>query len=215
MKTDTHDPFRKLMRILTGRKVQNVCVEAGHIYRDQRPGQEQLQSFTIGSDFCYRLIATGIKPYHMVFIDDYNPEEDNFCLRAYMEMARDCDFEPHEVVWESSLVEEAKALVNQLLDRGLAVSNGNDGIITVKNRIRLQCPDGRVSCCTLDAALYLRRFAKHDFSITVLPRNAKENYKDQQQSARRILRLLGYGQQLPMANIFFVENSDITVGLPG
>ena len=213
MKTETHDPFRKLMRILTGRRVQNVCVEAGHTYRDQRPGQEQLQGFTIGSDICCRLIVARIRPHRMVFIDDYNPEEDNFCLRAYMEVARGCDFEPHEVVWESSLVEEARALAGQLMDRGLAIRKGDGGILTVKNRIRLQSPDGRSGCCALDAALYLRRFTKHDFSITVLPRNAGQNYKDQQQSARRILRLLGYGQ-LPMANIFFGEDSEITVGLP-
>src|SRR3989344_3672519 len=106
MKTETHDPFRKLMRILTGRRVQNVCVEAGHIYRDQRPGQEQLQSFTIGADICCRLIVARIRPHRMVFIDDYNPGEDNFCLQAYLAVARCCDFEPHEVVWESSLVEE-------------------------------------------------------------------------------------------------------------
>ncbi len=215
MKTEPHDPFRKLMRILTGRRVQNVCVEAGHIYRNQRPGQEQLQGFTIGSDICCRLIVARIRPHRMVFIDDYNPEEDNFCLRAYIEVARGCDFEPHEVVWESGLVEEARALANQLLDRGLAVRNGDDGIITVKNRIRLQSPDGRVSCCALDAALYLRRFAKHDFSITVLPRRDGKNYKDQQQGVRRILRLLGYWQQLPMANVFFGEDNEITVGLPG
>lgn len=212
MISETLDPFRKLLRILAGRKIKSVCIEAGHIYRDQKPNEEHFQGFSVGSDICCRLLVAGIKPYRMVFIDDYNPEKDIFCLRGYLSVARGHDFEPHEIVWESSLEEEARAIVDRLLSRELAIKNG-EGVFTAKGHVRLQFPNGRLSCCVLDAALYLRRFARHDFSITVLPRNSRQSYKDQQKGVRRILRLLGH-EQLPMANVFFGENNEITVGLP-
>jgi len=206
------NPLNKLLRLITVNKLEKVCVEAGHIYCDQKPGAEHTIGFGIGSEICNQLISKGIVPHRLVFIDNYNPEKNDFCLKNYIEVANSFQFEPAEIVWEADLVEEAEQLIQKLINADQTTNDQNGRLVTKKSSIKLRSSRGTVGCCALDAALYVRRFKNYDFNITVLPKTNHQNYKDQQQGVRRILRLLGY-EKLNLANIFFSEDGSFTVGL--
>lgn len=204
--------LQELIRILKGRKVTNVCVEAGHIYVNESPIPEHVRGLEIGADICGGLAFNGIRSSKMVLVDDYNPSENVFCLRRYNELARGCGFEPDKVVMESSMVAGAQLVISELDSRKL-VARRNDFITTARYNVRL-CAARKMSCCVLDAAFYLQKLETHDFCVTVLPGGSPlHSYKSQQRHVRQILRLLGYAQ-LPLAVVYFWQDGTIDFAIP-
>jgi hypothetical protein len=115
--------FSKLIRLLHRRRAKTVGIEAGHIYIDERPGQEHIQAFEIGVKLSGALIVAGIKPIGIVFIDDYNPERNTLCLRGFLELARgcgfllECDENGEEVVMESAMVSGSNPIRHAILPK--------------------------------------------------------------------------------------------------
>jgi len=210
--------FAKLIRVLHHNKVRTVGIEAGHIYEDERPGQKHIRSFEIAVDLFGALILEKIKPAGLIFVDDYNPEDNVLCLRDYLNLARGCGFFPKhsdatkEVVMKSEMVLDAKKIISELKQRGLVKNGEGAALFTTKHNVRLLHDDGRLSCPVLDTALCRYRFSRHDFSVTILPSLSPHNYKREQRKVRQLLRLLDW-KDIPLANIFFQPDGKFSVSL--
>ncbi|MFA6411005.1 MAG: hypothetical protein WCW26_05540 [Candidatus Buchananbacteria bacterium] len=200
--------IQELLGRYGGEKVLEVVVEAGHIYTNEQPGPEHHQSLELGAELCQRLIRAGIRPVPVIFIDDYNPTETTLCQRTYLASARGLGFDPAEVIMESEFVAGAEKII-ELLNMVGQIDH-NDGVVfTVSPKVCLQKADGKLSCAALDAAFYRYKFHKWPFAITVLP----SDYKDQQRNTKRLLKLLGH-KTLPMANVFFRRDGQLTFSFP-
>ena len=210
------DPYGKLIRTVHHRHGSPVAIEAGHIYADQRGGQEQANGLVIAAEIGSRLAAAGIAVHRIIFIDDYNAAATNFCLEDYLEFAAASSFVPDTVFWESGMVDRAAALIEQLTSLDQVRATSGQELVTAKHKIRLRHSDGRLTCAVLDAAFHQQRFERFGFNITVLPtysdRFAEHNYQHQQRNLRRLLGLLGY-DQLPLANVFFDQQRSFSVVL--
>lgn len=211
--------FGKLVRLLCRRRARTVGIEAGHIYTDERPGQEHAQGFEIGVELSGALILEGIEPTGIVFIDDYNPKDNILCLRGFLELARGCSFlskheeDGKEVVMESTMASGAEEIISKLAQDKLVKNGDGDSLFTTKHGVRLRHDDGRISCPALDAAFCLCRFDQFDFNVTILPGSSFRKYKQEQRKVRQLLRLLGW-QDIPLANIFFQPDGDFSISLP-
>jgi len=211
--------FNKLVRFLRHNQVRTVGIEAGHIYNDERPGQEHIQSFEIGVNLSGALTLEKIKPTGIIFIDDYNPEDNVLCLRDYLNLARGCGFFPRhsdiaeEVVMESEMVLDAKKIISELKQRSLVKNGEGAALFTTKYNVRLLHDDGRLSCPVLNTAFCRYRFPRHDFSVTILPSLSPYKYKREQRKVRQLLRLLDW-KDIPLANIFFQPDGKFSVSLP-
>lgn len=198
-----------------GKSPGQICLEAGHIYVDEQPTDDcHYQAVTLAVELQGRLILDGLKPVPILFIDDYNPKKTTLCQRQYLSAIRSQGYDPVEVVMESQMVEGASKIIETLTEQG-QVHERDGMLLTNKHRLCLRKKDGKLSCSALDAALYQYRFAKWPpLSITVLPGDSDRRYQDQQRNTRRLLRLLGW-ETLPMANVYFRQNGELTFSFPG
>lgn len=217
MKTPTEVEFERFIRQLRGRgqngkPPQEIAVEAGHIYIDEEPGDEHIQSLALAAELSGRLIKAGIRPIPIMLIDDYNPAETKLCRKQYLAHARGLDFDPVEVIMESDLIEGAKQVIAKLAKAQL-IKHDNGVVTTTSPKILLKKTDGKLSCSVLDAALYCHRFQKWPFSITILPGDSPRRCQNQQRHTRKLLRLLGY-KKLPLANIYFRRDGQPSFSFP-
>lgn len=211
---EDHGPLGKLIRTLRFNKVTSVTIEAGHIYADQIPGQEQQESFTVAHRICERLSAEGVTMRRIVFVDDYNVEKNGFSVEGYLKFASEYGFAPEHVFWESKMAENAAVLIGKLTENGHVVSGEDQELLTVKQSIKLRHSDGCFTCSVLDAAFHLERFRQFGYNITVLPARSEKfpehDYHKQQRNLRRLLRLLG-NDHSPLATVFFDSQHNLSV----
>lgn len=209
-----NESFGKLIRTLQYKKVTAVAIEAGHIYADQVPNQEQRNGFAVAREICSRLSANGITPHRIVFIDDYNAERNGFCLKDYLQCAIDCEFSPEIAFWESDMVGHAEELLKELEKIGQVQNGDSQELFTVKHSIKLRHANGRLTCALLDAAFHLKRFRQFGCNITVLPARSEDGpehgYRHQQRNMRRLLRLLR-NDQPPLTTVFFDRERNPTI----
>jgi hypothetical protein len=200
-----------IIRLLKERNIQTVCVEAGHIYVDEKPGEQHKLGLRIGGMACETLSEVVPRVIKMLFIDDYNPKVSILDLGSYLELTRECGFYPDVVIKEAHLVDEAHILIKKLELSGDTVMHPAGHTHTRRKNIRLRHSNERFTCCALDAALYLRKFRDYGFTITVLPGDTGAQYKKQQDNVRRLLGMVGINEP-PMANIFFSQDGNLTIG---
>lgn len=209
--TANRNIFSKFIRTLKYNKVTKVTVEAGHIYANQVPGQEQQEGFAVACEVCGRLQEEGIQARYIVFIDDYNVEKNGFCLEGYLHFASECGFKPESVFWESEMAGYAETLIGDLTGLGYVASGEAQELLTIKHSIKLRHSDGRFTCSVLDAAFHLKRFRQFGYNITVLPAHSTQfpehDYQKQQRNLRRLLRLSLGSDQLPLATVFFQDHN--------
>lgn len=207
--------FGKLVRYLQHRRIEAVAIEAGHIYVDEMPGDKHLRSFVVGAEVLSALVAHGIRPMPIVFIDNYNPPTNGLCLRSYLSLARGSGFfQPHcepegLIFWEADMVSGAEEILANLRGQHLVQEGPNGELLTAGHgNIMLRKADGKLSCALLDAAFCLHRFNQFPYHLTVLPKKDEHyDYKHQQRNVRKLLRLLGW-DDIPVANVFFQSETD-------
>lgn len=202
-----------LAELLAKKRVKKVCIEAGHIYMDEIPNGQHHLSLKLGGMFAEILGRTIPSIVKMLFIDDYNPSVSTLQLPEYLELAESLGFSPDVTVWESSLVSDARKFVGKLNEAGATVINPEGHTHTRHQNIRLRYVDDRLTCCSLDAALYARRFREYDFNLTILPGESECEYRKQQRNVRRLLRLAGI-ENLPLANVFFYQDGNFSISKP-
>ena len=195
---------------LVKRRVEKVCVEAGHIYVDESPNGQHCTSLKIGAIFADAISKVIPSVTKMLFVDDYNPEVSTLDLPEYLKTAAELGFAPDLIVREASLVEEAHRLVEKLGTNNATCVSSDGHTHTRQQNIRLRYVNDRLSCCALDATLYVRKFRDYDFNLTILPGESTCEYKKQQRNVRRLLRLLEI-KDLPLVNVFFNENGSFTL----
>lgn len=212
--TEEQGPLGKLVRTLRFNKITSVTIEAGHIYADQVPGQEQREGFLVAYEICQRLCAGGIATRRIVFVDDYNVQKNGFSLESYLRFAAEHGFAPEYIFWESKMAEHAAVLIEKLAGNGHVESGEDQELLTVKQSIKLRHSDGRFTCSVLDAAFHLERFRQFGYNITVLParseRFPEHDYHKQQRNLRRLLRLLGHNHS-PLATVFFDSQRNLNI----
>ena len=213
-KNEDTGPFSKFLRTLRFNKVTAVTIEAGHIYADQLPGQEQQEGFVVASGICRKLATECIDTRRIVFVDDYNSVRNGFSVEGYLEFATNCGFAPDNVFWESEMAESAQALIDKLSESGHLENGEGQELLTVKQSIKLRHSDGRLTCAVLDTAFHLERFRQFGYNITVLPTSSDQfpgnDYQKQQRNLRRLLRLLG-NDQSPLATVFFDSKRNLNI----
>ena len=189
--------FTSLLEKLERTKPGVVCVEAAHIYTNETPSDDHFFCARIGARVVEALAGNGARVVKMLFVDDYHPkpEEAALNLPAYMSELERAGFAPDMVITESSLAESARSLVYSL--NGQTIQRDGE-ICLAKPNLALIAKNGALSCNILDAALYLEKFRKFDFSITVLP----EIYKAQQKNVRKLLKAFGH-ETVPIANVYY------------
>jgi hypothetical protein len=190
-----------------------VCVEAGHIYVDETPNGQHHLGLKLGGMFAEIIGKTIPSVIKMLFVDDYNPSVSTLDFSKYLELAESLGFKPDTIIWESSLVDDAHRFVEKLSSADATVVCPEGHTHTRHQNIRLRYVDDRLACCSLDAALYARRFLEYDFNLTILPGESACEYKKQQKNVRRLLRLAGI-ENLPMANIFFYQDGRFNISKP-
>jgi hypothetical protein len=131
-------------------------------------------------------------------------------FQEYLRLAEGLGFTPDVIVWEASLVEEAHKIVERLGQEDALCISSAGHTHTRQQNIRLRYVDDRLSCCALDATLYVKRFRDYDFNLTILPGESACEYKKQQKNVRRLLRLLGI-KNIPLVNVFFDQNGSFTL----
>ncbi|MFA5021824.1 MAG: hypothetical protein WC508_01980 [Patescibacteria group bacterium] len=209
----------RFIRQLCGRKgpdgkpLREVVIEAGHIYADEHPGKEHIESLKLAAELSERLTRARINPVQLMLIDDYSSTETKLCQKNYLSRARGLGFDPVEIIMESSLVTGAEQVIEKLTEAKLI--GHSDGIVmTASPKIHLKKPDGKFSCVALDAAFYRYRFRHWPFSVTILPGDSPRRYQDQQKHTRQILRMLGHETKNLMANGWFRENGIVNFVFP-
>lgn len=213
-KTEDHGPLSKFLRTLRFNKITEVTIEAGHIYADQVPGQEQREGFAVACEICKQLSLEGITPRRIVFVDDYNAKRNGFSVEGYLEFATVCGFAPDSVFWESEMAGHAEVLIDKLMKQGQLENGEGQKLLTVKQGIKLRHSDGRYTCAALDTAFHLERFRQFGYNVTVLPKcsehNPEQDYADQQRNVRRLLRILG-NDHSPLATVFFDPQRNLNI----
>ena len=176
----------------------SACVEAAHIYMDETPGEQHLQSATIGKRIADELSKKNLLVSKALFIDDYNPDSNSWVLDVdkYVDCLMLAGFSPDIITMESSLEIPAMILFSKLKIENNLVHEEN-GIYLEKKKACLTM-DGRPVCNLLDAALYVAKMSMFDLVVTVLPRS----FRGQQKKTRKILRSMGYFK-LPIFNIYY------------
>lgn len=181
---------------------KKVCVEAAHIYVDQEPCEEHSFCAQVGAQLSEALLLKGMEITKMLFVDDYHPDISTapFPMSHYLELLEGQGFHPDEVVMESDLVKPAFCLMRTA--DGQTVTEG-ERVFLRQPRLALMT-NGVFSCNILDAALYLDKFNRFDYTVTVLP----AGYKDQQKNVRRMLKAFGH-ENFPVTNVFYDEKREI------
>ena len=137
--------------------IENVIVEAGHIYSDEIPAKEHLFGAKIGALICGFLEGIGYKTEKWLFIDDYNPQCDDKLMRLdeedYKRMLAAWGFAPSKTIHESELVKKAGEMLEYLKKEGFAGQESETGkMVLHKGNIILYNPsDNRYTCALLDA----------------------------------------------------------------
>ena len=196
--------FKPLLERIKKIKPRVICVEAAHIYTNETPSDDHFFCAQVGSRVVEAISGNGSSIVKMLFIDDYHPAESILDLDAYIGKLERAGFTPDEVMRESSLTESAHRLLESL--NGQTVKREGKTYLDEPN-LFLVGADGTLGCNLLDAALYLEKFEKFDFSVTILP----ETYRSQQNGVRRLLKVLGH-ETVPVANVYYNTQGKIKLG---
>jgi len=203
--------FREVIHVLRKKRARQVCIEAGHIYVNEEPGESHVSSLKAGGELSRELQVAQISHRRCLFVDDFNPDTNILDLDNYLSLATESGFKPDKVFMESSLQEEAWGLLRELDGQENVRYKGSERY-TKKHNVRLINSQSRPTCCLLDAAFYKRRLECFDYAITVLPGDSCHGYKNQQKGVRQILRLLG-NRKLPIIVVYYYENGEFTFSI--
>lgn len=178
-------------------KPHSICVEAAHIYMDEKPNKSHRISAQIGADIANQLKKDGHIVIKQLFIDDYNPDVKNFILDvgSYLELIGSCGFSPDILTLESSLEMPANNLLAKIITQNNLVRHEQKVYLEKKKACLVN--NNRPTCNLLDAALYIAKLSMFEMAITVLPKSLK----GQQKKVRKILKILGYSN-IPIFNIY-------------
>jgi len=195
---------------LVKKRIRKVCVEAGHIYVDEIPNGQHHLGLKLGGIFAEAIGKVVPSVAKMLFVDDYNPSVSTLDFPEYLKTAESLGFPPDVIVWEASLVSDARVFVEKLNENDATFVSPEGHTHTRHQNIRLRYVDDRLACCALDATLYARRLKEYDFNLTILPGESACEYKKQQKNVRRLLRLAGI-ENLPLANVFFYQDGSFNI----
>jgi hypothetical protein len=171
-----------------------IIIEAGHIYTNTAPGQEQETGVKIGSLFANLFTLFGYDVEKWLFIDDYNPKfQDGLASldeKAYLTFISTHGFAPDKTVYEASLAPEAKGMLEFLVKHNYAGLQHHTGkVVLHKGNIILHDPkQDKYMCALLDACLYLDKAKAGNFSVTVLDKQ----FEQQQNATMAILKKLDF-----------------------
>lgn len=178
-------------------KPYSICVEAAHIYMDEKPDESHKISAQIGAELMARLKEDGHMVTKQLFIDDYNPNPANFVLDvdSYLELIGSYGFSPDILTFESSLEMPANNLLAKIITQNNLVRHQQKVYLEKKKACLVN--NNRPTCNLLDAALYIAKLSMFEMAITVLPKSLK----GQQKKVQKILKILGY-YKIPIFNIY-------------
>lgn len=195
--------MNRIIEFVRKNDIRSVCIEAAHIYSDEKVNTEHLQSAKLGAELSKLLDSEKVLVKNMLFIDDYHPKSHILNINEYLDMLVSQGFIPDLVVWEKDLALMATNLTYSLNGQ---TQKEAGRISLIKPNLTLINADGELSCNILDATLYASKFSLFQLSITVLP----ATFKGQQKNVRKVLKALGY-DTTPMANVFFESDGNINV----
>jgi hypothetical protein len=166
---------------------EKIIIEAGHIYADQNPGEEEIQGAKIGASLSLLFKQAGFEVSNMLFVDNYNASQNTLDIDSYVNFLKSLGFNPDKILYEADFQSDAQDIINHLEKQGVIYED--NGIIKLqKKKIHLyDTAKDKYSCALLDAALYIAKQDSSDSSVTVLPLD----YKSQQKNTMKILQALG------------------------
>lgn len=179
-------------------KLQSVCIEAAHIYMNEKPNESHDLAAQIAGEISKHLKLQGCKVSNNLFIDDYHPKPEEFtlCIKDYLSRLATHEFAPDIITYESALKIPAHNLAKTLDLKKEVTHSGEKTVLNHKKILLLS--SGSPTCNLLDAAFYVAKLSIFEVAITVLP----VRYEEHQAKVRKILRKLGYGRP-KIVNIFF------------
>lgn len=189
------------------------CVEAAHVYTDEVPGIKHQLGAVIGANVCQILQEMGVDVQRMLFVDDFNALSNDLSLEDYEGFIAKHGFAPDLVVMESTLINSANKLIEQLEESGLTEKNKNGATVLKKGNkkekdivLRKSPVMGSVPACNaLDAALYLKKHEAAGVCVTILDKQ----WQDQQTSVKKVLKALG--KEIPILEVYYSESGDLEV----
>lgn len=72
--------YERITEYLEKNNPRSVCVEAGHIYMDEEPNEAHGRLASVGAEISKRINQKGCKVSKILFVDNYNPSPNDFCL---------------------------------------------------------------------------------------------------------------------------------------
>ncbi len=181
--------------------IDDVVIEAGHIYADQQPQEEHFKGAQVARAIQHQLNTADVKNW--LFVDDYNPDTSRLDIATYQDQLASHGFPIDRTVKESTVATWAEDIVEYLLWHGHAVQDGNGGA-ELQNGTGLY-KGGDYQCSLLDATLYLEKLGVADHAVTVLP----ATYREQQQKTADVLNAL-HVDQSQITRVYF-DNGNVYV----
>jgi len=176
----------------------SICVEAAHIYMDEKPNKSHRISAQIGADISTQLKKDGYIVIKQLFIDDYNPVAKNFILDIdnYLELISSWGFSPDIITFEKLLESPANNLLAKITTQNNLIYHEKKVYLEKKKACLVD--NNRPTCNLLDTALYIAKLSMFEMVITILPKI----FKGQQKKVQKILKILGYSS-IPIFNIYY------------
>jgi len=202
----------EILQPITNAGFSSVNLEAGHFYSDipLRPIEEQ--GIKIGVSVAGALNDIGIHVTPIVLVDDFHAP-DTHTTPNLLKMS-ELGFVPARVFKEAEYVDEAMRIFGDIKDRGKVRyrSGKNVHSLRAEGNPDLIKANGDQSCSLLDAAVYsVRHRELGGICLTVLPlTDGSRNYERQQDYVIKILQ--ASGREIPILNVFYNEEGEITVG---
>lgn len=202
--------YEKITEYLERNNPRSVCVEAGHVYMNEKPNETHSRLASIGAEISKQINQKGCNVSKILFVDNYNPSPNDFCLDLpeYIRHLSDCDFAPDIITFEADLVIPSQNIIQAL---GSKIRHSADDGNTYLNKDRILCR-GKPTCNLLDTALYVAKLSIFELAITVLPKyiNNKDTYIKQQEKVRRILEAIGYSRP-SIINVFLSDDGNMEI----